>query len=477
MADVLLSHSYFLRFDPKQWKAQQPYAPLATLYAASTLRNAGCDVSFFDPMFSAQANEVEDHLKKHKPKLFVIYDDGFNYLTKMCLTNMRDAAFEMIAIAKKHGALVAVSSSDSTDHSADYLNRGANFIIVGEGEQTLLELYKAVNENLEVQHIDGLRHMQDKTLVSTKARLNLKDLDQIPFPAWDLVDIESYRQRWIKSSGYFSLNMSTTRGCPFKCNWCAKPIYGNRYNARSPENVVEELKMLKATYQFDHIWFCDDIFGLKPSWVNTFSQLVSKAGLVFKYKIQSRVDLLLEENNINALARSGADEIWVGAESGSQKILDAMDKGTRVEQIVESTQLMKANGIKPCFFLQFGYPVELMEDIQKTLDMVFTLMPHDIGISVSYPLPGTVFYERVKSEMSAKKNWTDSDELLVMFNSSYPADFYKKLQRYVHYEFRKRQASKSLSKLNSISDLKKSITLLYRIPLSLWSASQLKRYA
>lgn len=473
MAQVLFTHSYFLRFDPKQWRAQQPFPPLATLFAASKLRSENISVALFDTMFSEGAEEINAALDEHKPQILAIYDDGFNYLTKMCLTNMREAAFEMIQIAKARGMKVLVSSSDSTDHSMDYLNKGADFVISGEGEQTLLEAAQAIlSDEKDFSSIEGLRYLTDDKEQRNKPRTNRKDLDELPLPAWDLVEMDEYRNRWIESSGYFSLNMGTTRGCPFKCNWCAKPIYGNRYNSRSPENVVEELKLLKENYAFDHIWFCDDIFGLKPGWVNKFADLVHEAGISFKFKIQSRADLLLQEDNVAALARAGADEIWIGAESGSQKILDAMDKGTMVEQIEDATKMMKAHGIKPCFFLQFGYPGETMTDIKATLDMVFNLMPHDIGVSVSYPLPGTKFYEDVKSQLTEKQNWTDSDELLVMFESTYPSEFYKKLQRYLHHEFRKRQALEGLKR----GDFKKATSLLYRIPQTIISKAQIAKY-
>ncbi len=162
----------------------------------------------------------------------------------------------------------------------------------------------------------------------------------LPLPAWDLIDLDPYRKIWTSHHGYFSLNLATTRGCPFKCNWCAKPIYGNRYNSRSPEHVVNEIEFLLKKFQPDHFWMCDDIFGLKSGWVKRFSELVEERNLKFKYKIQSRVDLLLEENTIEVLAKSGIDTVWVGAESGSQKILDAMDKGTTVKQIKEATRLL-----------------------------------------------------------------------------------------------------------------------------------------
>jgi len=173
-------------------------------------------------------------------------------------------------------------------------------------------------------------------IIKTPGRPVLKDLDTLPLPAWDLIDMELYRQTWLKNAGYFSLNMSTTRGCPFKCNWCAKPIYGNRYNSRSPENVVAEIKLLKERYQIDHIWFCDDIFGLKPGWVAELARLLEKEEISIRFKIQSRADLLVHEDTVKALAASGCENVWIGAESGSQKILDAMDKGITVGQIREA---------------------------------------------------------------------------------------------------------------------------------------------
>jgi anaerobic magnesium-protoporphyrin IX monomethyl ester cyclase len=439
--NILFTHSYFLRLDPKQWKTAQPYAPLGTMYAAALIRENGYDVALYDTMFAHTPREVLSHIQKHESKFFVIYDDGFNYLTKMCLTNMREAAFEMIQIAKQNGCIVIVSSSDSTDRYEMYLDKGADFILLGEAELTLLELANALsNKETDFFSMQGLAFKQNGNLIKTAKRNVLKQLNALPFPAWDLIDIEPYRKMWMASAGYFSINMGTTRGCPFKCNWCAKPIYGNRYNSRSPENVIAELKMLKEKFHFDHIWFCDDIFGLKPGWVHHFADLVEQEHLKLKFKIQARADLLLQENYIKDLARAGCDNIWMGAESGSQKILDAMDKGTTIEQIYESTKLIKKYGMKPSFFIQFGYPGETKDDIEKTIKMISALLPYDIGISVSYPLPGTKFYENVRAELKEKTNWTDSDEMVLMFNNTYQPAFYKQLHRYVHAHYNRVKA-------------------------------------
>ena len=434
---VLFSHSYFLQYDPKQVAHAQPYPPLGTIWAAALLRQYGFEVSLFDTMFAHQPEEIVPALETFKPDVLVVYDDGFNYLTKMCLSNMREAAFKMQQLARDYGCKVIMTSSDAADHYEMYLNKGADFVIAGEAEYTLLELMQALNQNSnEFQNVNGLIYLLDGAPHKNMKRAIAKHLDELPLPAWDLVNIQPYKEVWMKKHGYFSINIATTRGCPYKCNWCAKPMYGNSYNMRSPENVVAEIKLLKKLFNMDHIWFCDDIFGLKRSWVQDFAVLVNDAKVKTPYKIQSRADLLVQEKYVTHLEQSGCNEVWMGAESGSQKILDAMDKGTQVSQIIEARKLLKQHNIKVAFFLQYGYLGETIEDIHKTIDLVKETMPDDIGISVSYPLPGTVFYDKVKQDLITKSNWTDSDDLDLMFNNTYPSAFYKKLHRYTHYVYR-----------------------------------------
>lgn len=438
---ILLTHSYFLPLDPKQLEAATPYPPLATLYAVAVLKKEGHEVHFFDTMFCNTAAAIYPEIDAIKPDALVIYEDGFNYLTKMCLTNMREAALEMISYAQQRNCKVIVSGSDSTDNYLPYLDAGAHFIIAGEAEQTLKEtVAKLENRDHDFEKIQGLIFRKHDLVKKTGPRAVLRDLDLLPLPDWDLLDIAPYKNTWLKNHGYFSINMVTTRGCPYKCNWCAKPIYGNRYNSHAPGNIVRQIKVLQKKFGFSHIWFADDIFGLKPNWLKEFAGEVKKEQLSFRYKIQSRADLLLEENTIEHLAASGCETVWMGAESGSQKILDAMDKGTRVEQIAEASRLLKKHGIRPAFFLQFGYPGETAADIRLTIDMVNELLPEDIGISVSYPLPGTKFYDTVKAQLKTKSNWSDSDDLALMYRNAYSPAFYKQLHRYIHKSYRVHQS-------------------------------------
>jgi len=481
MSKVLFAHSYFYKRDAKQWRFKQPYPPLGTLQALGVVRHAGFDVRLFDASLKNHPEEIVPVLEQEKPDYLILYDDGFNYLTKMCLTVMREAAFIMAARAKQKGCTVIISSSDSTDHYEKYFAQGVDYVIRGEGEETLVELLHSLDQKRDVSLLPGIAFRQHGKTSITPARPVMRDLDALPLPAWDLADIGSYRQIWKKYHGYFSLNLATTRGCPFKCNWCAKPIYGNRYHSRSPEHVVREIEFMINAYHPDHFWMCDDIFGLKPGWVKRFSEIIREKGLSFAYKIQSRADLLLEENTIQSLAGSGCDTAWMGAESGSQAVLDAMDKGITVQQIRTATGLLQKNSIKAGFFLQFGYPGETKADIDATLQLVLSTMPDEIGISVSYPLPGTAFYEKVKTQLVEKQNWTDSDDLALMFKNAYPPTFYKILHRYVHSRYRIQRGLNRIRDLVRrpsliyLSDLKKIASMAYHIPVSVVHFYQLQR--
>jgi anaerobic magnesium-protoporphyrin IX monomethyl ester cyclase len=438
---ILFGQSYFLRFDPKLWAAMQPYPPLGTLYAASYLRSRGYDVGLFDAMLAESESEWDQALDRVKPRIAVLYEDNFNYLSKMCLLRMRQAAFAMIGMARRRGCTVIVAGSDATDHAQAYINAGAHYVLIGEGEQTLGEVVDhLLRKPADLDSILGLAFERDGQLVITPRRPDLKDLDALPFPAWDLVDIPRYRSIWLERHGYYSMNLATSRGCPYHCNWCAKPIWGQRYHVRSAENVVAELAWLKRTYQPDHVWFVDDIFGLIPGWVERFADLVEHQHARLPFKSLQRADLILKGNTIEALRRAGAQRVWIGAESGSQKILDAMEKGTHVEDIYETARRLHAAGIQVGFFLQFGYPGETRQDIERTLQMVRDCRPDDIGMSVSYPLPGTRFYAAVQHELGSKRNWQDSEDLAMLYNGPFSTAFYRWLHRVLHREFRAQRA-------------------------------------
>ena len=472
MTEVLLGQSYYLRFDPKLLAAQQPYPPLGTLYAASYLRARGYEVALFDAMLADSEDEWAAALDRHQPRYAVLYEDNFNYLSKMCLLRMREAARRMIDLAKARGCTVILCGADATDHADDYLARGANFVLIGEGEVTLGELLDRLTAKtaVPIENILGLAWPGGRT----PRRPDITHLDDLPFPAWDLIDVERYRAIWLAKQGYYSMNMVTTRGCPYHCNWCAKPIWGQRYNSRSPENVVAELKWLKETYQPDHIWFADDIFGLKPGWIERFGELALEQNAVIPFKCLSRADLI-KPTVVAGLQAAGCRTVWMGAESGSQHILDAMEKGTTVAHIAAARSLLGAAGIEVGYFLQFGYPGETRADIEATLELVRATQPDDIGISVSYPLPGTKFYERVKTQFGAAQNWRSSDDLAMLYHGPFTTDFYRQLHTVVHREFRLHKGWNELKRTHRPRLLAATIYRALTLPVARWRLNRLAR--
>jgi anaerobic magnesium-protoporphyrin IX monomethyl ester cyclase len=433
MADVLLTHSNHLYFDRKQVTKMQPYPPLQTLLAAAALRERGISVALFDSTLNAPEEGFAEALDLHRPSLVVVCEDDFNFLSKMCLGRNRELAFWMAAAAGAQGVPIAAHGSDASDQVGEYLNAGFDSVLIGEVETTLVELA----EGHPRASIRGLAYRdRDPSSVRHNPPRELRtDLGTLPLPAWDLIDMDQYRRAWKEAHGYFSLNMVSSRGCPYRCNWCAKPIYGNRYHARPPLSVASEMRHLKTAFQPDHIWFADDIFALSPKWTLGFADAVESLDGQIPFKMQSRCDLMTRDT-AGTLRRAGCAEVWMGAESGSQEILDAMDKGTRVKDIYRAVENLRGHGIRVGLFLQFGYPGETWSEIEETIRMVRETRPDDVGISVSYPLPGTRFHEQVSAQLGAKSNWSDSADLAMMFRGAYSSDFYRALADALHAEVR-----------------------------------------
>ncbi len=417
VVDVLLTHSYHLYYDRKQARKVQPYPPLGTLYSAALLRQHGYSVAVFDPMLEDPVTRFPEALRQAQPRVVALCEDNFNFLSKMCLSRMREVAMEMIGLSRAAGAQIVVNGSDSTDHLVQYLQGGANFIMIGEVERTLHALVDSLigDSRQDPIEIPGLAFIKQdsRRLYKTPPRPLIKDLDELPFPARDLVDLDRYRDAWKSAHRFFSLNLVASRGCPYRCNWCAKPIYGDHFHSRSAENVAREMALLKTEYGAEHLWFADDILGIQNSWVLELAGHGERLDAAVPFKMQTRADLMKEDV---ALA------------------LDAMDKGLRIDHVEKARGHLRHAGIRTCFFLQFGYAGETWQDIRKTIELVRATRPEDIGVSVSYPLPGTVFHAQVREQLGSKTNWIDSEDLSMMFKGAYTTEFYRALRDAIHAE-------------------------------------------
>lgn len=444
--DVLLGHALFMALDPKQADKERPYPPLGTLYAGGMLRATGWRVALFDAMLAAGPEAFDAALADHRPRLVALFEDSFNFYSKMCLGRMRDAALAMVRSAAAAGVPVLVAGSDATDEPEPYLAAGATAVILGEGEHALADavacLLGAPGASPDAERAARARLASVAGLAlpgegpagvarRTPPRPPERDPDRFPPPARDLVDLDAYRTLWRARHGTWSLNAVSTRGCPFHCRWCAKPIWGQRYAMRAPEAVADELAELAATCAPDHVWFADDIFGLRPEWTAAFGDAVAARGTRLPFTIQTRVDLVTEAA-ADGLARAGCVEAWLGVESGAQAVLDAMAKGIRVDDVVPATGRLQRRGIRVGWFLQLGYPGEGWPEVIATRDLVRAGLPEAIGVSVSYPLPGTPFHARVSDQLGGVRHWSDSRDLAMLFAGTYTTAFYRRLRDLLH---------------------------------------------
>ncbi|MHB8813231.1 MAG: B12-binding domain-containing radical SAM protein [Steroidobacteraceae bacterium] len=442
MLSILVGHSYFLRLDQKQWQRAKPYPPLATLQVAALLRQLGHEVRLFDAMLAQGVAEYERQLERVRPQLVLIYEDNYNFLSKMCLAAMRAAALEMMVAARRAGARVIVAGSDATDAPDAYLAAGADLVLYGEGLEPLEALVARLEVRPDMAVTDLVRgisgiasHVSTPTSPSAAEphRVTRRRPTEPPSPAWDLVDIERYRAVWREAHGFFSLNMAASRGCSFRCAWCAKPIWGSQYLQRRATDVAAEMTHLKRRFTPDHIWFADDIFGFRVDWVTEFGRAVHATGGSVPFTIQTRADLV-SERMAGALRDAGCHEAWLGAESGSQRVLDAMNKGTTVAQIHTARERLRSAGIRVGFFIQLGYLGEELEDVLATRRLIESARPDDVGVSVSYPLPGTPFHDLVKARLREKTHWQESGELAMMFPGTYTTEFYRAVRDLLHEE-------------------------------------------
>ncbi len=433
---ILIAHSNFMKLDPKQLRKMQPYPPLGTLYTASRLLGLGFEVEFFDPTFSESMADFETAVRAIKPDIFILCEDYFNFLSKMCLFEMRKAGCRMCRIAADAGAVAIAAGPDMSAHPLAFLTQGAEYVVRGEPDITIAELCNALRRNggSSARLIPGVTVLEPGgKLSSARPRSCADEIDSFPFPAWELADMSAYRKAWIKAHGSYNMIMASSRGCPYHCTWCSKLIWENHYVQRSAQNTVAEMAALRERFRPDHIWFADDIFGHNHQWMESFKEELDGQNFRIPYSVQTRIDLL-SDPVVRLLSETGCREVWLGIESGSQSILDAMNKKLSIDEIEPAFNRLRKAGIRASAFIQFGYPGEELDDILLTVMLIRKLRPDDIGISVFYPLPGAPVYEAMSGRLNHKTRWDHSDDLSMLYRGPYDTEFYRKLHAVIHSE-------------------------------------------
>jgi anaerobic magnesium-protoporphyrin IX monomethyl ester cyclase len=419
MPDLLLTHGYFLYEDPKEMQIMKPYAPLGILYLCSHLREQGFDVEVFDTTFSRR-DALFRHLQSEKPSVLGIYA---NLMT-------RGNAVEIIRVGREAGWHVIVGGPEPGAYAQEFLEAGAELVVFGEGESTMQELLTAFRDgggksgDQWKSKIAGTAYLDDQGgFHQNPPRAQIADLDAQPWPARQAIDLHRYVETWRTHHQQGSVNFITARGCPYKCRWCSHQVYGQTHRRRNPVKVVDELEWLLAEYTPDIAWVSDDVFTINHDWIRKYAAEMRRRSLHIPFECISRADRLNEEM-LDLLAELGCFRVWIGSESGSQRLLDSMDRGVKVEQVQQAVEMSRARNIQSGMFLMWGYEGEKMEDIEATIRHVSKAQPDVFFTTVSYPIKGTPYYEQIQHKLVQLKPWAQTSDREIKIAGRHSRTYY-----------------------------------------------------
>ncbi|HEX9709367.1 MAG TPA: radical SAM protein [Candidatus Thermoplasmatota archaeon] len=416
--DLLLVDPYILDVDTTGRKHLELYPALGPMYLTSYLRARGFTVEIFDCTFRGTPEraleDLERAVRDRSPRLVGIH-------TKVITVGTTE---RLIRALRALGVPVVIGGPDGTIRPERYLEAGADAVVLGEGEATLLEvLERAQADGAAPRDMLGLAWLDGSQVRRTRERPLLAHLDDVPFPAWDAVDMRAYAAAWKEQMGFASACLITSRGCPFNCSWCCKPVFGRTFRQRSVENVMLELRELKERYGVKHVRFADDILPMNAKWLRNLCLAMEGSGLGIRFDCLSRTDVV-EADLLERLKAAGGVKVYYGVESGSQKVLDLMIKGTTLGGIREASREARRVGLRQHWFLMVGYPGEEARDLQETVELVRELRPDEYSCTIAYPLKGTPFYEAVKDRL-LPVDWTSSNNNRLVWASPYPQRYYR----------------------------------------------------
>ena len=400
--DLLLVHPYCLADDPVEREIMRPYPPLGLLYLSSHLKRAGFGVAVHDGTFLT-FDDLVARLERERPSVVGIY---CNLMTKR-------QALRLIPVCRRIGARVVLGGPDPPHYADEYLARGADVIVVGEGERTLEALVPRLVARpgaRDLADIDGLVY-RDETgaLVRTAPRALLPDLDAQPWPDRGAVDVDAYLRAWRARHGAGSVSLVTARGCPYTCTWCSRSVFGETHRRRSAAAVADEAQHVVERYRPDRLWYADDVFTIHPGFLRKYADEMAGRGLRVPFECISRAERLTEPV-ADDLARLGCARLWIGSESGSQRVLDAMDRRVSVEQVQRATRLLQARGIEVGMFIMLGYDGERHEDLEATVEHLKRSAPDVFLTTVAYPIKGTLYFEAVKGRLTPRGDWASTTD-------------------------------------------------------------------
>jgi anaerobic magnesium-protoporphyrin IX monomethyl ester cyclase len=417
MADLLLTHGYFLAEDEKEQQIMKPYPPLGLLSLSAYLKTLGYSVDVYDSTFGSKS-ELLQLLQRSPGGVVGIYT---NLIT-------RRSVLEVIAAARQSGWTVILGGPESANYPGEYLRAGADVIVIGEGETALAELLPSLASvgRRGLAAIRGIVYTNDAgEIVRTPERTKIADLDALPFPDREAIDHQKYLDVWRKHHGAGSINLITARGCPYRCTWCSHAVYGYSHRRRSPANVAEEVAGIVARYHPDQLWYADDVFTISHPWLQQYAAELKRRGLFLPFETITRADRLHTEASVRALKELGCYRVWIGSESGSQRVLDAMQRGVTVEEVRTAVRLAQRHDIKVGMFLMWGYEGEEIEDIAATVEHVKVTNPDVFFTTVSYPIKGTPYFDTVSDRLELPVAWADATDRDFVIRGRHGRDYYR----------------------------------------------------
>ena len=416
---VLLTHGYFLNEDPTEQRIMKPYPPLGILYISAFLKEHGVENRIFDTTFSSK-NELKKFLVTENPDYIAIY---VNLMTKL---NVLEIVRFIKSTEELNKVKIILGGPEVRYNAKDLLEHGADFIVIGEGEETTLELITklTMKNECDFRQINGIGFKDENEKFIFTPERTLINIDELPLPNRSGIDISKYLEAWKRHHNLGAISVSTMRGCPYTCRWCSRAVYGLTYRRRSPKKVVEELSLINEEYHPDTIWFVDDVFTISHKWLSAFNEELKNINLKIKYECITRADRM-NEDVISIMKESGCFRVWIGAESGSQRIIDAMDRRVKVEQVRKMIKLAKKYGIETGTFIMLGYPGETEQDIEETINHLKQSDPDQFTITVAYPIRGTEFFQEIEANQTDTFIWEKQTDRDRKFIRTYPRTYYK----------------------------------------------------
>jgi anaerobic magnesium-protoporphyrin IX monomethyl ester cyclase len=416
---IALVYPYFRTAAPNQ----QLFPPLGIASLTSQMRSIGLDVTQVDCTFKTFDEAVAD-ITKSNPSIVGIY----------VMVTMRKPALRLLEALKRllPEALFVTGGPLPTLYPERFADR---FDIVFRGEADLTfpsfcKDYLQLNDrdqfrgSLDLSEYPGLFLLDKGETIQNPALNHPQEvIDSLPIPDRSDMDHRSYQDFWQEKTGGKMATIMATRGCCYNCDFCSKPIFGNVIRKRSIGRVMEEIRDI-ATWGYDHLWIADDSFTLDLDYVEEFCRAMIASQLGFKWSCLSRVGAI-NEDIIDLMKRAGCTKVYLGLESGSDRTLRLMKKGTTVEEGIRAVHLFNDAGIRVGAFFIVGYPGETSESIDSTFKLALSHPFDEISFNVPFPLPGSALFSRV-GVVSSDQDWEIENEVRFVYRSEFDEGWLRK---------------------------------------------------